>query len=59
MDKEKLLQIAERNLKKAQKALEANYNRKGIADDEKKNLVDNVEFAEMVYDLIAYHAKAS
>jgi hypothetical protein len=51
------LQIAERNLKKAQKALEINYDRKGITDEERNNLSDNVKYAQVVHDLIAYHAQ--
>ena len=57
MDKERLLQIAERNLKKARKALEMNCSRHGITDEEINNLSDNVKFAEVVYDLISYHAQ--
>ena len=54
MDKERLVQIAERNLKKARKSLEINCARKGITDEERNNLVDNVKFAEIVYDLLSY-----
>lgn len=57
MDKERLLQIAERNLKKARRALEVNCTRKGITDEERNNLHDNVKYAEVVYDLISYHVK--
>ena len=57
MTKEKLLQIAERNLKKAKIALLANSNRKGITDEEKNNLVNNVDFAQTVCDLIERHVQ--
>lgn len=53
MNKEKMLQIAERNLNKANRALENNYNRQGITDVERENLANNVEYAQAVYDLIA------
>ena len=56
MDKERLVQIAERNLKKAKKALEINCKRQGITDEERNNLSDNVKFAEIVLDLVANHA---
>lgn len=57
MTKERLLQIAERNLKKAQRSLDINSNRKGITDEEKNNLVDNLQYAQVVHDLISYHAQ--
>lgn len=57
MDKERLVQIAERNLNKARKALEVNCTRKGITDDEINNLHDNVKYAEVVCDLITYHVQ--
>ena len=52
MNKEKMLQIAERNLRKAKMALFNNYERKGITEQEIENLTNNVEYAQMVYDLI-------
>lgn len=57
MDKERLVQIAERNLKKARKSLEIGCRRQGITDEERNNLADNVKFAEIVYDLVVYHAQ--
>ena len=57
MDSERLVQIAERNLKKAKKALEISCKRQGITDEERNNLADNVRFAEVVCDLISYHAQ--
>ena len=57
MDKERLVQIAERNLKKARRALEVNCSRKGITDEEINNLRDNIRYAEVAYDLISYHAQ--
>jgi hypothetical protein len=55
MNKEKMLQIAERNLKKAKMALLNNYERKGITEQEIENLSNNVEYAQAVYDLIQIH----
>ena len=52
MTKEKLMQIAERNLKKAILALHSQINRPGITEKEIQNLTDNVEFAEIVRELI-------
>ena len=56
MTKEKLMHIAERNLNKAKKSMEHNYNRQGITETEKENLSDNVKFAEVVYELIKVNA---
>ena len=55
MTKERLLQIAERNLKKAQISLNTNRDRKGVTEAEISNLTDNLKYAEVVYNLIAYH----
>ena len=57
MNTEKLVQIAERNLTKAQKALDNNYNRNGITEVERENLLNNVEYAEIVYDLVVRYAR--
>lgn len=59
MDKDRLLQIAERNLKKARRSLEVNCVRNGITEEEINNLRDNVKFAEVVCNLIAYHVQNS
>lgn len=56
MDKDCMLQMAARNLKKARKALTINCGRQGITEEERNNLADNVRFAEVVYDLIVSHA---
>lgn len=53
MDKEKLIAIAERNLKKAKNSLKNNFNRSGVTEKERENLSSNVEYAQTVYDLIA------
>lgn len=53
MNKEQMMKIAERNLSKAQKSLDNNYNRQGITESERENLSNNVEYAKVVYDLIA------
>ena len=55
MTKERLVQIAERNLKKAQRALLVNRERQGITEEEINNLSDNVKYAQVVYDLIVHH----
>jgi hypothetical protein len=52
MTKETLLIIAERNLKKAEKAYEHNYNRTGVNGLERINLVNNLEYAKIVYDML-------
>ena len=52
MTKAQLMTIAERNLKKAEKALELNMNRSGITEQEKENLVNNVEYTKIVRELI-------
>jgi hypothetical protein len=52
MNKEQMIQIAERNLRKSKMALSNNSNRKGITEQEIKNLTNNVEYAQTVYDLI-------
>lgn len=50
--KETMLQIAERNMRKAQMVLNNNYDRKGITESERENLARNVEYTQIVYDLI-------
>ena len=52
MTKEQMLKIAEKNLKKARISLHHNCNRSGITEQEKENLANNVEYAEIVYNLI-------
>lgn len=52
MSKDKMMQIAERNLNKAKRAFDNNYNRQGITEIERENLSNNVEYAQMVYDLL-------
>ena len=56
MNKEKMLQIAERNLKKAKMSLLNNYERKGVTEQEFENLSNNVEYAQIVYDIILERA---
>ena len=50
--KETMLQMAKRNINKAQIAMTNNYDRKGITELERENLISNVEYTQMVYDLI-------
>lgn len=52
MSKDKMIQIAERNLKRAEMALFLNEKRSGITKTELQNLLDNVEYAKAVLDLI-------
>lgn len=52
MNREEMLAIAERNIKKAKRALDMNQNRPGITDTELSNLVRNALYAENVYRLI-------
>ena len=53
MEKSKLLLMSERNMKKVRKALEFNYNRPGVTEQERKNLESNVEYTEFVHDMIS------
>jgi hypothetical protein len=57
MNKEKMIQIAERNLRKAKIAMYNNCTRNGITDVEIENLTNNVEYSQIVYDLIVEHVK--
>ena len=44
--------MAERNLKKARISFEHNYNRVGVSEQEKENLINNIEYNQIVLDLI-------
>lgn len=55
--KETMLQIAERNMRKAQIALNNNCERKGVTEQEITNLTNNVEYTQIVYDLITEYIK--
>lgn len=57
MNKEKMLQMAERNLRKAKMAMYNNCERKGVTEVEIQNLTNNVEYSQIVYDLIVEHVK--
>ena len=52
MEKDKIIQMTERHLKKTMYALEHNYNRNGITKQEKENLVNNVKYYRYILDLI-------
>lgn len=52
MSKDKMIQIAERNLRKAEMALFNGQKRKGVTEIEIQNLLDKVEYAKAVLDLI-------
>lgn len=56
MNRENLLAIAERKIKKAQRALDTNRNRPGITETEIENLENNLKFSSIVYDLIDKYA---
>ena len=52
MNKEKMILIAEKNLRKAKISLQQNINRSGATELEKQNLSEKIEYAQIVYDLI-------
>ena len=52
MNHETALQIAEKNLYKAEIKFEKNCNRKGITEVEISNLKRNIDYAKYVYELI-------
>lgn len=52
MTKAQLMVIAERNVRKAEKAMEYNMNRSGITEQERENLMNNVEYTKIVRELI-------
>lgn len=52
MDREIMIQIAERNLKKAKKALFNNSNRSGVTQAEIEILSNKVEYTQYIYDAI-------
>ena len=57
MTTETILKIAERNLHKAHMAMQSNYERNGVSEQEKENLINNVEYTQLVYDLVAKYVK--
>lgn len=59
MTKEKLLFMAQRNKDKAFKTFMANSNRKGVTEEEKCNLLNNVEYTNLVYDLVYKEVNAN
>lgn len=52
MTKEKLLYIADKNKRKTKIVYDRNIGRPGITEEEKKNLYDNMEFANIVYNMM-------
>lgn len=52
MTKEKLLYIADKNRRKTKIVYDRNIGRPGITEEEKKNLYDNMEFANIVYNMM-------
>lgn len=52
MTKEKLLYIADKNRRKTKIVYDRNIGRPGITEEEKKNLYDNMEFANIVYNIM-------
>ena len=57
MTKEKMLAIAEKNLKSAKYSLQFHYDRKGVTEQERENILRKVEYAQTVYDLISKYFK--
>lgn len=57
MQREKMLAIAEKNLRKAKYSLQFHYDRKGVTEQERENILRNVEYAQTVYNLIVEHVK--
>ena len=52
MTKEKLLYIADKNKRKTKIVYDRNIGRPGITEEEKNNLYDNMEFANIVYNMM-------
>lgn len=52
MTKEKMLNIAEKNLKRAKIALQQNFNRPGITEKEREVLNEKVKYAQIVCELV-------
>ena len=52
MTKEKLLHIADKNKRKSKIVYDRNIGRPGITEEEKQNLYDNMEFANIVYNMM-------
>lgn len=55
MKKDRMMEIAERNLRKAERAIANNINRPGITEQERNNLLDHYEYARAVRELISIH----
>ncbi len=53
MTKENMMIIAERNLRKSKLAHKNNINRPGVTEQEIKNLERNLEYNQIVYDMIS------
>ena len=50
--KDKLVAIAERNLRRSKMSYHNNYNRSGITAEERENLLSNLKYNQIVYDMI-------
>lgn len=53
LDFEKMMYKAQRDVHKAQKAYDLNYNRSGVTEQERENLADNVAYAHLVLELVS------
>lgn len=57
LTKERVMKLAEQQVRKTKIALEQQYNRLNIGAVEKQALVDKYEFAKIVYGLVREHYK--
>ena len=57
LTKERMLKLAEQQVRKAKIALDHNYHRVNIDKEERQTLVDKYEFARTVHGLIREHYK--
>lgn len=55
MEKEKALEIVNKQLRKAEISFHSQFNRPNAKEKEKENLANNVEFFMLVKDLINEH----
>lgn len=55
---EKMMYKAQRDVHKAQKAYDLNYNRSGVTEQERENLADNVAYAHLVLELVSSHVNS-
>ena len=58
LDFEQMMYKAQRDVHKAQKAYDLNYNRSGVTEQERENLADNVAYAHLVLELVSSHVNS-